>query len=303
MRAFHVYSLRPESTWYGRDQRAGQCKFADFELLALILSALCWRRHNGSMRLYTDDACADYFAARGLESLWDDGIDTHALATATLETNFNTFWAYARTIALAQERAPCFMLDMDMIVWKPIASLIHADFMAIHSEPLSHPIYVPRSQLATPEGYRWEDFDWTVLASNAALMYFGDDAARRCCADQGLKFMHGNFVEETGETSSHAVFVEQRLYPMCVRKSGVRTRYFLRDGAGETLADGSHNDTFTHLWLYKRRLVSDHEARRELCLRMVKRISREFPHFEDTLFRLPEVDALLCEQALQEVRR
>jgi hypothetical protein len=292
MRAFHVYSLRPEATWYGRDQRVGRCNFADFELLALILSALCWRRHNGSVRLYTDDACADYFAARHLDTLWDDGIDTHALATTTIETSFTTFWAYARTIALAHERAPCVMLDMDMIVWKPIASLIRSDFMAIHSEPLSFPVYVPRSQLATPAGYRWEDWDWTVLPCNASLMYFGHDGARRYCAEQGLRFMHGNFVEETAELPVYAVFVEQRLYPMCVRKSGVMTRYFLRDYASELLADGTPNDTFTHLWLYKRHLVADHEARQTLCVRMIKRIAREFPDFQGMLFRLPEVDAV-----------
>lgn len=299
MRGFHVYSLRPEATWYGRDQRANRCDFPDFELLALILSALCWRRHNGSLRLYTDAACADYFAARALETLWDDGIDTHALRTATLNTNVSTFWAYARTVALAHEHAPCFMLDMDMIVWKPIARLIRSDFMSIHSEPLSFGVYVPRSQLATPAGYRWEDWDWTVLPCNAALMYFGDDGARRYCAEQGLRFMHGNFVEENGALPAYAVFVEQRLYPMCMHKSGVTARYFLRDHASELLADGAPNDTFTHLWLYKRHLVADQEARRTLCVRMIKRIARNFPEFQRTLLRLPEVDALRCGDSLE----
>jgi hypothetical protein len=299
MRAFHVYSLRPGATWYGRDQQPGRCSFVDFELLALILSALCWRSHNGSLRLYTDDACAEYFAARRLDSLWDDGIDTNALATTRLQTNFTTFWAYARTIALACERAPCVMLDLDMIVWKPIASLVRSDFMAIHSEPLSFGVYVPASQLATPEGYRWEDWDGTVLPCNAALMYFGDDEARRRCADQGLRFMHGNFAEDRGSLPVHAVFVEQRLYPMCVRKCGVRAHYFLRDHVSETLADGTRNDTFTHLWLYKRRLVRDHAARRQLCVRMIQRIAREFPEFTHTLYRLPEVDMALREHALR----
>ena len=292
-RAFHVYSLRPQQTWYGREQRLERCNFADFELLALILSALCWRRHNGTVRLYTDEACADYFAARHLGGLWDDGIDTRALAAAPLETNFTTFWAYARTIALAHERAPCVMLDMDMVVWKSLASLIRSDFMAIHSEPLSFPVYVPKSRLATPPGYEWQDWDWTVLPCNAALMYFGDESARRYCAEQGLKFMHGNFIEESAELPVYAVFVEQRLYPMCVRKSGVTTCYFLRDYASEVLADGSPNDTFTHLWLYKRQLMQVRGARRTLCLRMIQRVVREFPDFQATLFRLPEVEGLL----------
>lgn len=299
MRAFHVYSLKPEATWYGRQQRVNCCRFPDFEILALILSALCWRRHNGSLRLYTDDACAQYFAARKLDGLWDDGIDTRAIASTPLETDFTTFWAYARTIALAHERAPCCMLDMDMIVWKPIASLIRSEFMAIHSEPLSFPVYVPREQLSTPPNYRWEDWDWTILPCNAALMYFGDDGARSYCAEQGLRYMHGNFVREGAGLPVYAVFVEQRLYPMCVHRSGLEAKYFLRDYASETLADGKPNDTFTHLWIYKRHLVQDPEARHALCMRMIERILRDFPEFRGSLLSQPEVEAVLRRAALQ----
>ena len=300
MKAFHVYSLKPSATWYGRERKVNHCSFPDFELLALILSALYWRRHNGSIKLYTDDICADYFADRKLDGLWDDGIDTTALANTHLSTNFTTFWAFARTIALYHERSPCFMLDMDMIVWKPIAHLLRADFMAIHCEPLTFPVYIPKSQLVTPVGYQWDEWDWTVSPCNAALMYFGHDSARQYCAEQGLQFMHNNFVDEATDFPAYAVFVEQRLYPMCMHKKGVDIQYFLRDFEGKLLADGTVNDTFTHLWLYKRLLVSDTKRRLQLCMRMIKRIVREFPAFESTLFRLPEITTLLREQQFQD---
>jgi hypothetical protein len=294
MRAFHVYSLKPAATWYGRAQEHHTCSFPDFELLALILSALSWRRHNGSIKLYTDEVCAAYFAARGLDALWDDGIDTWTLEAIPLTTNFSIFWAFARTIALYHERSPCCMLDMDMIVWKPIAPLLRSDFMAIHSEPLDFEVYVPKEQLSIPSDYVWEDWDWTVLPCNAALMYFGRDDLRHACAVQGLKFMHKNFVtQELNSLPAHAVFVEQRLYPMCIQKQGGDIGYFLQSYQGALLMDGTNNDTFTHLWLYKRLLVNNHERRQHLCRRMITRIRTEFPAFAGGLSQIPEIRAYL----------
>jgi hypothetical protein len=294
MRAFHVYSLKPSSTWYGREQSNNTCSFLDFEILALILSALSWRRHNGSIKLYTDDVCAAYFEARGLDALWDDGIDTRVLEATQLKTNFSIFWAFARTIALNHERSPCFTIDMDMIVWKPISKLLCSDFMAIHSEPLDFGVYVPNEQLTTPANYVWDDWDWTILSCNAALMYFGRDDLRHYCAVKGLEFMQNNFVQkEPSHFPAHAVFVEQRLYPMCIEKKGVDICYFLQDYEGKFLMDGTVNDTFTHLWLYKRVLVSNLEKRHQTCLRMINRILTEFPEFEAVLSRIPEIRAYL----------
>ena len=89
------------------------------------------------------------------------------------------------------------------------------------------------------------------------------------------------------------MFVEQRLYPMCIEKKGVDICYFLQDYEGKFLMDGTVNDTFTHLWLYKRVLVSNLEKRYQTCLRMINRILTEFPEFEAVLSRIPEIRAYL----------
>lgn len=290
MRAFHAYSSRPAQKWFGREQPEGSCRFEDFELLMTILSALSWRRHNGSMKLYTDDACARYFEVRGLEGLWDDGIDTSALAGVRLDTNFSSFWAFAKTVALAHERAPCVVMDMDLVVWKSISHLYDADFMAIHSEPLDFQVYVPRDQMVAPPGYAWDDLDWTVTPCNAALLYFGSEPVRRLCADMGMQFMHNNPVsEEAGSMPTYGVFVEQRLYPMCAARLGASIGHFLQDYHGTRLANGTANTTFTHLWLYKRTLMSDAGTRAGLCRRMIDRLVAEYPDVADVLPRIPEL--------------
>jgi hypothetical protein len=279
-------STAPERTYY---QRPGGRRFSmeDFEILVTVLSAMEWRRHNGSVKLYTDAVGAEYLERLGLSSLWDDGVDTGTLEHAALDTSYTVFWASARTVALEAERAPCVMLDTDLVVWRDIGPLVRAPFMALHREHLDGWTYVDKEKLHTPPGYAWDDWDWTAVPTNAALMYFGRDDFRARCAAEGLRFLHGNFLTEEEKSQAHAVFVEQRLYPMCAAKLRVPTEFFLWDLEGAQLADGSANDAFTHLWVYKRRLMRDVQERRRMCRRMTRRILRDFPAMGATLAAIP----------------
>lgn len=288
-------STLPERTYY---QRPGGRRFAmeDFEILVAILSALEWRRHNGSIKLYTDLAGAEYLDWLGLSSIWDAGVDTDTLESSTLDTSFTVFWAGARTVALEAERAPCVMLDTDLVVWRTIRPLIRAPFMPLHSEPFDGWTYVPKEKIHTPPGYVWDHWDWTVSPTNAALMYFGRDDFRARCAHEGLRYLQGNLPTGEDKSQSHAVFVEQRLYPMCASKLGVRAEFFLWDYEGDRLADGNVNDTFTHLWVYKQRLMRDVQERQRICLRMARRILRDFPDLHATLAAIPAIAPYVQEE-------
>lgn len=292
MKAIHVNSTAPSQTYYGR---AGQYGFElkDFELLSTILSALEWRRHNGSIKMYTDNVAADYYEKCGLSGLWDDGIDTDTLENCGLRTSYNVFWASARTVALGAATCPFVMLDTDLIVWRNIAGLIRSPFMAIHSEPMEFEVYVDKERLHTPPGYVWDDWDWTASPLNAALMYFGRDDLRDLCAKKGLEYLQDNFLEKESRWPVHAVFVEQRLYSLCARKLGVPLEFFLGDYHGTHLADGAENDVFTHLWVYKSKLMKNPGERRRICIRMVQRILKDFPEFGDTLAAIPALEPYL----------
>jgi len=282
MRAFHVTSTAPARTYYGRPGRQA-FRLEDFEILTTILSALEWRRHNGPIKLYTDTIGAEYYAQLNLSTLWDAGIDTETLDQCDLKTSPTVFWAFARTVALGRERCPCVLLDTDLIVWRNITALIRTPFMAIHSEPLAFGVYVEKERLHTPPGYIWDDdWDWTAPPLNAALLYFGRDDLREYCVTKGLEFMRNNRLEEPGGPA-HAVFVEQRLYPMCARKLGLDPTFFLQNYQGKRLADGTENTIFTHLWLYKTQLMHNRDERQSLCRRMAQRIVRDFPAFGDVL--------------------
>jgi len=288
-------STAPERTYY---QRAGGRRFSleDFEILVMVLSALKWRQHNGPIKLYTDAAGANYLEQLGLSFLWDDGVDTSTLENSTLDTSFDIFWAFARTVALDVERAPCVMLDTDLVVWRDIRPLVRAPFMALHREHFDGWTYVAKEKLHTPPGYVWDDWDWAVNPTNAALMYFGRDDHRTYCAQEGLKFLHGNFLEGEEKSQTHAVLVEQRLYAMCASKLDVPTEFFLWDHEGKQLADGNVNDTFTHLWVYKQTLMKEAQERRRICLRMTRRILQDFPAMSVTLAAIPSVAPYVQEE-------
>src|SRR5262249_17148768 len=206
-----------------------------------------------------------------------------------LKTSPNVFWAFARTIALGSERCPCVLLDTDLIVWRNITALIRTPFMAIHSEPLAFKVYVEKERLHTPPGYVWDNWDWTAPPLNAALLYFGRDDLREYCVTKGLEFMRNNVLEEEQGWPAHAVFVEQRLYPMCARKLGLDPTFFLQNYQGEKLADGTENDVFTHLWVYKTKLMKNRAERQSICVRMVQRILQDFPEVGDVLSTIASI--------------
>jgi hypothetical protein len=137
--------------------------------------------------------------------------------------------------------------------------------------------------LHTPPGYQWGQWDWTVSPVNAAVVYFGRDDVRESCLHEGLEYLQHNFLEHELSWPAHAVFVEQRLYPMCAARLGIQTECFLQDYQGQQLAGGSANDAFTHLWVYKRKLMRDMAERRRLCRRMASRIARDFPEVGEML--------------------
>jgi hypothetical protein len=128
-------------------------------------------------------------------------------------------------------------------------------------------------------------------------MYFGRDDVRTYCAQEGLKYLRNNLLDREDKSSAHAVFVEQRLYPMCASKLRARTAYFLWDHEGRQLADGNVNDTFTHLWVYKQRLMRDAQERQHICLRMTRRILRDFPALSATLVTIPSVARYVQEES------
>jgi hypothetical protein len=275
----HVVSTRPSRNFYVSRDPGSPYRQEDFEVLTTVLSVLEWRRHNGPVRLYTDDAGRDFYAGLGLLGLWDGGVDASLLDQVADGINCAVFWSFGKVVALRDVPAPCWVLDTDLIVWGAVRRLVTAPVMGLHEEPLGFPAYVGRSSLVAPPGFDWDGLDWSVTPCSAALWYFADDGFKNSYAERALSFMAGNPVraEADGGVPAHPVFVEQRLLPMCARRAGVRADTFLQDYRGAQLRSGERNTVFTHLWNAKSMLHGDAGRRRELCFRFARRIRRDHP--------------------------
>jgi hypothetical protein len=287
VKAIHVISTRPTTNYYLSRPEAAPYRQEDFEVLTTVLSALEWRRHNGIIRLYTDPVGSDFYARLGLIDLWDGGVDTRRLQAGSQTINCDVFWSFGKIVALRREKAPCCVMDTDLIVWDGIRHLVTAEVMSLHEEPLDFAAYVGRDGLLAPPDFDWSGLDWSVAPCSAALLVFKRDEFKDEYADRALSFMEDNPIlsEPGGALPAHPIFAEQRLLPMCARASGVRIGSFLRDYRGAELRSGRKNTTFTHLWNAKTLLHNNPKKRRGLCARLSRRILRDYPETADVLMR------------------
>ena len=102
MKAFHVNSTQPSRSYdvNGQGGKKSEYIIEDFDILTTILSALKWRQHNGSIKMYTDKIGKEYYDKIGISHIWDRGIDVDVLESADNNINANVFWAFGRIFVL-----------------------------------------------------------------------------------------------------------------------------------------------------------------------------------------------------------
>ena len=277
MNAFHTNWTKP---FFLRNQ--GSPYFIeDFDLLTTILSALEWRKHNGGIQMVTDAVGAEYYRKLGLEHIWDLGI-TASLDALDNEAIFPlSFWAAGKIFALAQQSAPCVMIDTDFIVWKSLAADINGvTLAAAHREGISSEIYPEKAFFNMDKNYQFPaEWDWTVLPCNTALLYIADEQFKEYYTTESIRFMRN--LRETKNITAEMVFAEQRLLAMCAVARGIQIKTMLDIDNLET------QDAFTHVWGLKRELQTNPEKRREFCLNCKERIISDFPEEAAILEKIP----------------
>jgi len=270
MNAFHVNWTKP----FSLRNSAVPYFIEDFDLLTTILSALEWRKHNGNIKMVTDTTGLEYYQKLGLSHIWDMGI-TASLDAMEGETLFPlSFWAAGKIFALEQQAAPCVVVDTDFIVWKSLSDKIKGEKLAvIHRERINGLWYPEKAFFNMDKSYRFPDeWDWTVLPCNTALLYIGDERFKNYYTSESIKFMRN--LRETKNITAEMVFAEQRLFAMCAAARGIKVKTFL-DALDTDKFDGQ--DSFTHVWGFKGELKKNRKKRRDFCMDCVERIKYDFP--------------------------
>lgn len=293
LKALHVtwtapscYKFFPAKGHYGRVEGYRQ---EDFEVLSTVLSALLWRKFNGSIKLYTDTTGLQYYQQMGMTNLWNGGIDTQTLdslityeeAAATKKLNQfvppDIFWAAGKIFATKAERGPFVMMDTDMLVWTALRPLIgNRQVMAFHPEPLTgyNYCYLPYELLKKRAGYTpKKNWDWKRNPFNTALVYYSNaliaEQFKDHYTDYAIDFMKGN-IERPKEMVSQMVFAEQRIFGM----ETVTLPY--TDFATFMVSADEKNRPFTHLWGSKAAARDDAQKYHKLCATLAKTIRNNF---------------------------
>lgn len=272
MEAFHSFWTKP-----GRVINWGEIRFPDYELLTMMLSALKWRKQNGTIRMITDSAGAEFFTDLGLAGLWDDlGTELDGVPE---DLDPYLFWAAGKLYALRRMPCPCVMLDTDLIIWKGLDIPRELDLVAAHGEDLYPDVYPDPGVFVLKDGYHFPaGWDFSLPAANTAFLYLRNPSFRDYYTDSAIAFMRG--VKGDGLDSTVAMcFAEQRILPMCAKVLDQNMGCLL------DLAAAEKQDFVTHVWGHKRAMEQDERLRTAFCVRCARRLLRDFPEWEDTLAR------------------
>jgi hypothetical protein len=262
--AFHVIWTKP-TVACGKEFCMNEA-----EILTLIVSALMWQKHNGTVKLYTDNAGYEFIKKQDLLGLWDGGIDTKVLEDNNYPIDPETFWAAGKLIALETQTAPCVMLDTDLIVMQPIYDLLESSSVtALHAEPLNPDVYLKPSLLKQPKGYKFPDYyNWEVQPSNTAFLYIKDELFKAYYLNESKKFMFDN-TEKPQELISQMVFAEQRLLSICVDSRHLRINHLLAN----PFSTSNHN--VIHLWGFKNLLRKSNAVQTVYSKQLIQTVEDE----------------------------
>ena len=268
LNAFHSNWTTP----FFHRNKARQYFIEDYELLTTILSALIWRKHNGSIKMVTDTPGMEYYQKLGIAHIWDMGIDTSLDELEKESFSPLSLWAAGKIIALSRQPVPCVMLDTDFIVWKSIAGYTEGTVLAVaHREEITPLIYPEKSFFNMAKTYTFPpEWDWSQQPCNTALLYIADEEFKNYYTSESIRFMCN--LQETKDIIAEMVFAEQRILAMCAAARDISVTTFLDVNNLET------QDLFTHVWGFKMELQNKQKKRRDFCINCVKRIVSDFPH-------------------------
>jgi hypothetical protein len=314
MKAFQVLWTPPllQRTWGGfkieKPLQSIDEMFSDYYLLAMILSVLQWKKLNcGPVKIYGDVNVITYLAKFDLLDLWDE-YDMDTLKNLDKRIDSSCFYSAGKFYAYLREPAPCFMVDLDLILWKNLESVTSEVAVGFthweDTSPASY-WYGPKEGLKAPKGYAFRDvWNWNLMAANTSLVYFKDDALKDYYASEALRYMIDNQVGgEFHLIKPELLFVEQRLLPLCIYEMGLidRMKVFIdtiwnpsegrftkHDGEiGEwSYYDLVDQPVLTHLWIAKQHIEKNQKYRNFYCSRLLDSILTYFPELVTRLEKI-----------------
>lgn len=254
----------------------------DYDLITLLLSVAAFEKYNGKTKLYADARALEYMRERSLEGIFSRGTREMEVPD-TIDPA--VFWAGGKLSALQMEELPSVMIDTDLIIWEDLTEMLKGKQIAvIHREELREQIYPDPYSFAMKEEYRFpEDWDFSTLPANTAMLYLKDPDFRDSYVREAFRFMQS--IRPTQDNLCPMVFAEQRILPTMAQAKGIAVYAFC-----DRIEQLREQHTFTHLWGHKNILKYNMDERRSFIRRCMKRLAGEFPEMYRTAAGLEEFE-------------
>ena len=300
--AFHVfYSPKKEER-----------NFKDYFVLTTILSALQWRKlHSGNLTFYTDRFTLDYFKKYHFNDIWHNCDDT-TLDNEIDPNHFdvNTFYAAGKFTAFIHEKCPVAMIDIDLIIWHNLYSLLKRNVSVFtHYENASPRTiwYEKKERLHKAKNYEFhKNWDFSIKAVNTSFVYFSDEKLKDYYVNCAFEYMYNNFIDKQRNNigNPEILFVEQRLLPMCYKDFNVTNsttpllnitwnppqgRFVNERHNNWKYYKVDNNSIATHLWIAKSDIENNKLYRNYLCCRLIEKIIEIDDRYYDLFANNPSI--------------
>lgn len=247
--AYHVLLTTP----FIKGNNGKPFQMRDYDLATAKLSAMAWRRYNGPIYLITDPDGAAYFKEQRMEDTYDGILPI--LEPRNYGIDPIRYWASGKLQALKKVKAPCVVIDLDLVVWRPV-DVSGCILAAAHTEPVLERFYPDFSFFEMSRFYQFpEEWDSKVEPLNTSLMYFGVDWLKEYYADESIRFMQ--YERDSSDDGARCmVFAEQRILGMCAAAKGIVPKTYLK--YDKPLEE---QNLITHIWSAKGLLREEKEIR------------------------------------------
>ncbi|WP_303011270.1 DUF6734 family protein [uncultured Bacteroides sp.] len=270
--------------------------FSDYALCMMILSALQWRKTNGSIKLYCDEPVYIQLRQARLLSCWDE-VEILRDDSAGREINPQIFWSAAKFMAYEKQREPFACIDTDLIIWKKLDIRPEVDWQFAHWETIDmgDTSYPDIAVLSKPDGYVFpESAGEETLATNMCITVFNNMDFCKVFVSEAFRYMCGNRVKSVFglHATPEVLYMEQRLPVLLSGQYGYTCRPFLDavwspksfkfisdDPQYGSWAFNRLDDRmpFTHFWFYKKWAEEHLWAKFELERQLLHELTVRFP--------------------------
>ncbi len=258
---YHALSTAP----HARRSPGRPYRLDEIDLVTAELSARLWKRCNGPIRLLTDPVGCEYVKSTPLADAYDEILPV--LDPRCCGIDPNKYWAASKIAALSKLPTPCVILDMDMMIWKPLA-LSGEKLVCACVEFINDTVYPPFSFFRTTGDYAFPP-EWSEAATalNTAFLYIDDEELKREYTREAFRFMLAE-KESPDYWAVCMTFAEQRILGLCAEARGIYAKRLYE----------MDMDCLTHTWGSKGKLRTEEEFREfylELCRDKLKALREE----------------------------